>query len=97
MKKIITQDKNLIRLQDNVADSVEVLEKNPFLKGIIVAGVQVTTSFADVAHKLGRVPLGYVVVSASDIVALAQGTAKTPDKFLNLKGSVASTVTLYIF
>lgn len=97
MKKIFTNDEDLIRLQDNVAESLEKLEKNALLKGIIIENVAITTSFADIEHKLGRVPIGYSVISSTDVVALARSMTNLPDKFLKLKGSVSATVSLYVF
>lgn len=84
-------DQNLIRSQD-AADAAIRQEAD------IEVDADLTTSPADVAHKLGRKPRGFTVVSNPSGLSVVEGTSPFPDLFLNLACSSGSgTVRIRVY
>lgn len=75
------------------------LNSRPFLDGRLVEDVDLTTSQTKVAHGLGRIPKGWVVVDKTGNVDVWRDTTGTSQRktFLYLKADAAVTVSLWVF
>ena len=96
-RKINTKDKDLMRLQDAVADTFSAIVRNPFLNGNFV-DVSLTTAVTQVPHGLGRKVEGWFVTrknAQSDVWEPSQ--SETPTKTLQLQASATVTVTVFFF
>lgn len=80
--------------QQNVEDEFSAVNRISILDNRIISNVVVSTSTA-VEHKLGRTPLGYIVINRNANAQIWNGTID--DKFLNLNSSGAVTVSLLVF
>ena len=84
-----------------VADPLDEVLRLPLLDGRLVTGVALVSSgVTQVAHGLGREPLGYLVVSSSAAGVISDTISTSPalrDRFLELNTTVDTTVSLWIF
>lgn len=60
--RLQTADELLNRIQDRIKRVLNPVLKNPLLDGRLVSAL-VTPAATQIEHKLGRVPLGYFIVS----------------------------------
>lgn len=94
-KRIRAKDVDLQAVQENLIDSIERVVKQQILDGVVVDSVAVQTTPTDVSHKLGRTPVGYLVISKSapgDVYDLGRDS-----NILTLQSSAATTVKLWVF
>lgn len=96
-KKIGITDFDTRKLQENTAEYIAQLTSNPLLSGRIIEGIDVSTTAVDIAHGLGREPLGYFIVKASAQVTVFDSTSTTPKVTLKLTGSATATINIYVF
>src|SRR5688500_3111196 len=88
----------LNRVQDRVEGSVRRLEGSMLLDGILLEDVELTASFQDFSHKLGRKYRGYIVVKASDDINLPNVEASADDtRFIRIASNATSTVSIWVF
>ena len=94
-KKIAQQDYTSTKLQDNTEQFNNQLSNVPFLNGNRLTGIVVTTSEISIPHKLGRMPLGYIIIkqNASAIIWYTL----IDEKFLRLDSSATVTIDLWVF
>jgi len=100
LKKIGIQDYATSRLQENVADFLLQITKNPILDGLLVENVRlVFGSKTSVSHGLGRKVRGFVIVYKNNAVeAWAEEVDQTlPKANLILSTSPDATVSLWLF
>lgn len=98
-KRINTEDYELGTIQGNVGKTLDLLTTGPLSGGLLVADIVLAIGDNNVAHGLGREPLGYLVVRSSgtsDIYDKTVGKNLKPT-ILKLNSSAAITVSLYIF
>lgn len=92
--------RNLRHIQDSVIASVNPLLTTPLVDGRTLTGVSIASTATAVNHGLGRLPLGWIVItnSSSGVVfeATADRLART-DKQLRLTASAATVVDLWVF
>lgn len=63
VRKIYTQDEELNRVQDTVKSAVDPLLANSFVSGMqFIDATLAAASATIVAHSLGRLPLGWLLV-----------------------------------
>lgn len=93
-----TQDLALTVLQTSVSDAFQALAAIPFLDGVLLQDVALTTSSQDIEHKLGRAWRGYFVGknSANAVVYTGTGTNST-SLFVSLRASASTTVDLWVY
>lgn len=85
-------------LQTNVETALLDLSQNPLRDTNLVADVALTTTNREVRHGLTGPPRGWIVVKAAVAVTVYSDTASSaPTEIINLKSSVAATVSLLFF
>jgi hypothetical protein len=107
IQRIGVNDKDLSRIQDNIARAVDVIGAKPILDGVLIEGVVLTSgSAALVPHSLGRPYRGWIVVKKRPTTAPPSTSIYIWDIDLadNLKTSLLSmwtsvncTVSLWVF
>lgn len=100
IKKLITDDADLMRVQQNYIESLnDLFTSVTILDGIILKDiVLVSASTNKVAHKLGRAVRGFLVVKKSGVADIYNSTVQSlSDSFLSLETSVNVTVSLWVF
>jgi hypothetical protein len=98
-RKVITADRANTQLQDNVADAISEVIKNPLLNGRLIENVGLGTTVNNVEHKLNRKLTGYLIVSVSAPVTIHDDltTVAKPELYLPLTASAPCVVKLWVF
>lgn len=99
-KKIEIEDEVLSRMQDNVEQAISLLPSTDIIQGRLIKSVSLlSASTVKVSHKLGRPPLGWIIVRqrASAIIWDSQDSNANPSLTLDLNCSANVTVDLYVF
>ena len=98
------QDQEFNRLQDSIEQAVNPVIDSRIVDGVYIEEVDLSTADTFVEHKLGREPLGFIVVrkfAAGDVFeSLTDSSGDNYDrkKFINIKASTSlSNVYLCIF
>lgn len=77
--KIITDDVSLNRVQDNISTLTDYIQVSPLTGSVSIVDVRFTSSSpVKVAHKLGRVPTGFIVADIDAARTIHRNTAFTP-------------------
>jgi hypothetical protein len=103
--KVYTADnREFNRLQDNIEQSLTPVIDSRIVDGVYIKEIDLSTSDTLVEHKLGREPLGFLVVrkfATGDVyesLTDASGNNYDRNKFINIKASTTlSNVYLWIF
>ena len=85
------------RFQDVVENVLGSIAASPIISGQLVADVSLTSTPKRIEHKLGRKPLGYMVVRQDADATVYEQDEKRLDLFLNLASSNPVTVSLWVF
>ena len=98
------QDQEFNSLQDSIEQAVNPIIDSRIVDGVYIKEVDLSTADTFVEHKLGREPLGFIVVrkfAAGDVFeSLTDSSGDNYDrkKFINIKASTSlSNVYLWIF
>jgi hypothetical protein len=68
------------------------------LDNVIITGIELSTSITQVAHKLGRRPLGWIVVRKNSGVNVWEpSNSDSPARLINLQASGIVTIDLLFF
>lgn len=94
-KKLGQKDFATSKMQDNSEQFNNQFFKNPLLDGRLIKDVEVTTSTVSIEHKLGRVPIGYLITK-QNADARVWYTSIT-ELFLVLDSSATVTIDLWVF
>jgi len=97
-------DQEFNRLQDSIEQAVNPVIDSRIVDGVYIKEVDLSTSDTFVEHKLGREPLGFIVVrkfATGDVyesLTDADGNNYNRKRFINIKASTSlSNVYLWIF
>ena len=87
------------RLQDNVAQALNPLTKNPLLQGHLLKDVVLTSgAITSVPHHLNRNLQGWFLVKQDTNAVVWQSNASSlSDKILELNTSATCTVNVWVF
>lgn len=85
------------RLKDSVYKTVSSIVQSQIIAGDLLANIDLDTTAKRIEHKLGRKPLGYIVVSQDANAVVYRQPEDREDMFLNLAASAAVNVSLWIF
>jgi hypothetical protein len=87
----------LKQLQDSVIKALNPIAATALIDGLLITA-DLTTSFAPVAHKLGRKYQGWIVVGINASATVWEDVnALNQDAFISLRASAACTVKLWVF
>ena len=95
VKQIDPQNSNITQTQSNVNTALKQIANSAIIDGVLIKGVNVGTADTIVNHKLGREPLGWIVVRKNEAGEVYESSTvnKNRDKVLILRGSTATTDT----
>lgn len=95
LKRVITTDKNIQMIQDNVDAALSPLQSSPFVGGVLLGSIALTTSQTSVPHGLGHVPKIFTLcgLNANSVVWSSKPSDTTN---LYLTASAACTVSLWV-
>lgn len=99
-QRLVTQDYNLNRVQDNVATAINSLSIQPLVTGNLLPSVSLAVGSNTIYHNLGAPLQGWLVTRMRDTFSQiydTQGTNPTPAKTLVLQSSTAITIDLVVF
>tara|TARA_R100001082_G_C4315938_1_gene138970 strand:- start:502 stop:831 length:330 start_codon:yes stop_codon:yes gene_type:complete len=102
VKQIDPDNRDVTQTQSNVNTVVKQISNSPIIDGVIIKDVSfVGSTDTIVNHKLGREPLGFIVIGQKqgDVVYESTTTNNNRDKFLILKKDTVSTptITFWVF
>ena len=97
LKQIATKNQELDRVQDNIQTFSEVLTKIPFLDGVLLEDVILTTTEKLINHTLGRKPLGWIIVKKNAAQDIYESGTTLQTRFLSLTAAGTVTVNLWVF
>lgn len=100
LKTFKSGNADLDRVQRQVADLVNPIQKIPLLDGVLLLDQVLTTGVEnDIAHGLGREPAGYIQVAATGNCSIwdNQSTNPSPRQTLRLYASATTTVSIWVF
>lgn len=97
-KKLFTNNYELQKIQDNVAEIFTDISFLPILRGNFV-DASLSTSDTIIEHKLGRVATGYLVVDldANAVIYSSPTANNSPTRQIILRADTSVNVKLYIF
>lgn len=91
-------DSRMERLQQRLRALEFVINKVKFLDGVYVPEVALTTSSSQIAHRLGRRPRGFLVLSVTPDAAVGLSTTQPTDSaFVALEASASCTADLWFW
>lgn len=96
LKKVATNDHKLNQIQNNMEQAITPVLDKAIIDGILLKDIAITTGSVDIVdHKLGRTPLGYIVVkrSANSVI----WDSATNSRSISLNCSANVTINLWIF
>lgn len=99
-KKIGTDNKDLARVQSNIEIVLQPLLNCPIIDGVLLENVKlIATKRNEVVHKLGRKPLGFIIVRKSKDSRIwdLQDTNPGPENTFTIACSHDTTVSVWIF
>lgn len=98
-KQVGDTDYSLHKVQQNIDEIVANINNLPFLNGVTLEEVTIGTSNTDIAHKLGRKPVGWLILRKRSNATVwdNQNTVSAPATFLRLVASAQVSVDLYVF
>lgn len=97
---VITQDRVINQLQQNLTNKINAITVNPLLNGQLLEGQTLSSGNNIINHGLGRALLGWFLtrVGAAASVYDKQATNSTPNLTLVLNSSVGNlAVDIYVF
>lgn len=92
-------DPQMERLQIRIRNLEALVARCPFISGSLVEGISLTTSSLTIAHRLGRVPKGVIVVSVSPdaAIGLSASQPNEPHILSNVEASATCTADLWFW
>jgi len=94
--QITTEDADLNRVQDRIANALSPVFAARVVDGRLVESVALTTSAQSIAHGLDRAGVKWIVVSP-DADARVWQTQAADSRFVYLQASAAVNVNLWVF
>lgn len=93
----LTDQASVQRMGDGIAKAVQGLVNIEILSGTLIKDIDLTTSALKIPHKLGRKPLGYIVVRRDAASTVYEQAEDREDLFLTLVATAAVRVSLWVF
>lgn len=98
-ERLQTPDVTLQALQDNIDSALSIVLKSKLIDGVLRSGVQLANGLNLVEHRLGREPLGFLIIAPEGNVAIWKDTATNaqPSKVIRIRTAGAVKTGLYFF
>ena len=95
VKQIDPGNRDVTQTQSNVNSSVKQIANSPIIDGVLIKNIDVGTTDTVINHKLGREPLGWIIVRKNEAGEIYESTTvnNNRDKFLLLKASTGAPST----
>lgn len=90
-------DYKIDQIQRNIVLLLNKITDNPFLDGVLLKDVAISTSTTSIEHKLGRQYAGYLItkLNANSVVYIGDTTEQ--ELYIKLRASAACTVDVWVF
>lgn len=95
LRKFRVENKDLMRLQDNVDEVFRSQAVSPFVDGVLIEGKIIVTAGTTVNHGLQRQPRGWIIVDST--VAANFYRASWDERSLTLVSSADTIATIWVF
>ena len=96
IRQINTKNFELAQVQTNLLNVLRMIADKEVVDGVILSNISIGVTDTPIAHMLGRVPLGYIIIGKDgpgDIYTSASSNSLN----LTLKSTVAVTAQLWVF
>ena len=94
VKQIDPENQSITQTQSNVNSAVKQIANSPIIDGVVIKDVEfVGTADTVVNHKLGREPIGYIIIGGTGPGGIYESVTANSnrDKYLILDKDVAGT------
>ena len=84
VKQIDPQNESITQTQSHVNSAVKQIANSPIIDGVVIKGIDLGTGDTLVDHKLGRNPIGWIVIRKNEAGEVYESTTANSnrDKFL---------------
>jgi len=103
LKRILTQDKNIQLVQDNIEEALIPLQSSPMANGVLIKGVTLVALQDNlIRHTLGRFPQIFFIGNLDSNATVWNPTSasinnqKSNSSVINLRCSSACTIALWV-
>lgn len=97
-KKLGLDSNEQSKMQEYVGQVLTPIIRCPLIDGVLLKGVALANGTTLVDHKLGREPLGWLVVRVNGTASIFEpDTASKKKTYLTLTSNAAVTVDLWVF
>jgi hypothetical protein len=100
LKKVSSNNKEINQIQENVEQALTPIIASQIVDGVIIKNKQIESGKVNlIAHKLGREPLGYIIIRkrADSRIWDTQDTNKNKKTTLALQCSTTVHVDIWVF
>lgn len=97
LKKVGTDQKDLAKVQDNLEEFVKPIVSSEIIDGLLLKNVVLQSGENKVEHKLGREPIGWMIVNKSATADVWSSASQLSKSILVLNSSATVTLTLWVF
>ena len=94
VKQIDPENRDVTQTQSNVNSAVQQIANSPIIDGVVIKDVEfVGTADTVVNHKLGREPIGYIIIGGTGEGGVYESATANSnrDKYLILNKDVSGT------
>lgn len=96
-KKVAGATGDVAALQQRLYEFFTQFLNNPLLNGVLLTGVELSSTATQVPHTLGREPQGWIIVNKTANANVWQSSTDLSKSFLTLTASGAVKVDLWVF
>lgn len=97
-KRVRSSNQEIADLSDSVGDFADQVVRIPYLNGVILKDVSLTTGVDNlIGHTLNRAYQGWILTAKSANANVWQEESDLPDRLLNLRSSANVTISLLVF
>lgn len=94
LNRIITTNQDIQLIQDNVNNALTPIQKSPFIGGVLLTNISLTTGSNAVPHTLGRTPSIWVIADINAAQTIYRTTWDITN--INLTASGAVTISMWV-
>ena len=90
-------DFKLEQMQKNLVTAVNSLVDTPFLNGILIQNIDLSTTTVSIPHRLKRKYVGYFITKLDANAVVYLGSTTEPETYLKLRASANCTVDVWLW